>query len=61
MANTGGTGGGGGAGNPAGGFGAQFQNFLNNGGYGIIGSGIDMLRNFMPENSAYQGEKGYQA
>ena len=60
MANPGG-GAGGGTGNVNGGFGAQFQNFLNNGGYGMIGQGLDMIRGFMPQNSAYQGEKGHQA
>lgn len=47
MANTG-TGGGGGTGNLAGGF-------------GMIGGALDTMRAFLPENSAYQGEKGHQA
>ena len=60
MANPGG-GAVGGTGNINGGFGVEFQNFLNNGGYSILGSSLNAVRAIMPQNSAYQGEKGYQA
>lgn len=42
-------------------FGAQFQDFLNNGGYGMIGGALDTMRAFLPANSAYDGDYGYKA